>query len=141
MSLADAESSLLVKGLNFALPPKQLSYSDYLINFELFYRSIDNLKIVSGDNLDFIEIRIKDTTLTSFRNYNATVPQRLSNEEFEGLKILSKNCNLVIQKASNSVVIAEKDVYLRYIETILSNHNKFEKVSMNKGILNFSING
>ena len=50
LSLSDAEKSLLVKGLSFALPPKQLSYSDYLINFELFYRSIGNLQIISGDN-------------------------------------------------------------------------------------------
>ena len=89
VSLADAESSLLVKGLNFALPPKQLSYSDYLINFELFYRSIDNLKTLSGDNLDFKKTRIKNTALTSFRNFNANVLQHLSNEEFEGLKTLS----------------------------------------------------
>ena len=117
MSLSDAEKTLLVKGLSFALPPKQLSYSDYLINFELFYRSIDNLKILSGDNLDFIKTRIKDTTLTSFRNYNANVAQHLSNEEFEALKILSKNCNLIIEKADkgNSVVIVEKDVYLRHM--------------------------
>ena len=113
MSLTEAEKSLLVKGLSFSLPPKQLSYSDYLINFELFYRSIDNLKILSGDNLDFIKTRIKDTALTSFRNYNANVPQHLSNEEFEALKTLSGNCNLVIQKADkgNSVVIVEKDIW------------------------------
>ena len=140
--LTDAEKSLLVKGLNFTLPPKQLCYSDYLINFELFYRNIENLKILSGDNLDFLKTRIKDTTLTSFRNYNANVPQHLSNEEFEGVKTLSKNCNLVIPKADkgNSVVIVEKDVYLRHIETILSNYNNFEKVSIKKGISNFSVN-
>ena len=142
VSLTEAEKSLLVKGLSFSLPPKLLSYSDYLINFELFYRSIDNLKIISGDNLDFIKNRIKDTALTSFRNYNANVPQHLSNEEFEALKTLSGNCNLVIQKADqgNSVVIVEKDVYVRHMETILSDFNKFEKVSIKKGILNFSIN-
>ena len=142
MSLTEAEKSLLVKGLSFSLPPKQLSYSDYLINFELFYRSIDNLKILSGGNLDFIKTRIKDTALTSFRNYNANVPQHLSNEEFEALKTLSGNCNLVIQKADkgNSVAIVEKDVFVRHTETILSDLNKFEKVSIKKGILNFSIN-
>ena len=49
---------------------------------------------------------------------------------------------MVIQKANkgNSIVIVEKDVYSRYMETILSNYNKFEKVSIKKGILNFSIN-
>ena len=49
---------------------------------------------------------------------------------------------MVIQKADkgNSIAIVEKDVYLRHLETILSNHNKFEKVSIKKRILNFSIN-
>ena len=75
LSLTDAEKTLLVKGLSFALPPKQLSYSDYLINSELFYRSIDNLNILSGDNLDFIKGRIKGTALTSFRNDNTNAPQ------------------------------------------------------------------
>ena len=61
LSITDTEKTLLVTGLSFSLPPKQLSYSDYLINFELFYRSIDNSKILSGDNLDFIKTRTKDT--------------------------------------------------------------------------------
>ena len=131
VSLTEAEKSLLVKGLSFSLPPKQLSYSDYLINFELFYRSIDNLKFYLGI-----------TSLTSFCNYNANVPQHLSNEEFEALRTLSGNCNLVIQKADkgNSIVIVEKDVYVRHMETILSDLSKFEKGSIKKGILNFSIN-
>ena len=49
---------------------------------------------------------------------------------------------MVIQKADkgNSIVIVEKNVYLRHMETILSNYNKFEKVNIKKGILNFSIN-
>ena len=40
------------------------------------------------------------------------IPQRLSNEEFEALKNLSANCNLIIQKVDkgNSVVLVEKDV-------------------------------
>ena len=49
----------------FWLPPKQLGYSDYLINFVLFHESTYNL----CDNLDFIKTRIKDTVLMSFRNY------------------------------------------------------------------------
>ena len=31
LSVTDAEKTLLVKGLSFVLPPKQLGYSDYLI--------------------------------------------------------------------------------------------------------------
>ena len=47
VSLTEAEKSLLVKGLSFSVPPKKLSYSGYLVNFELFYKSIDNLNILS----------------------------------------------------------------------------------------------
>ena len=65
--------------------------------------------------------------LTSFRNYNANLPQQFSNEEFEALKTLSANCNLVIQKADkgiHSAVIVEKDVYVRHTEMILSDSLK-----------------
>ena len=79
---------------------------------------------------------IKVTALTSFCNFNANVPQHLSNEEFEALKTLPGSCNLVIQKADkdNSVVIVEKNVYVRHMETILSDLNKFGKVGIKKGI-------
>ena len=112
VSLIETEKSVVAKGLSLLLPPKHLSYSEYLINFELFCRSTDQLKILSGDNLDFMKTRIKDTALTYFRNYNADVPQHLSSERFEALKTLSTNCNLVIQKAdkSNSAFIVEKYV-------------------------------
>ena len=50
LSLIEAEKSFLVKYLSFSLPPKQLSCSDYLIKFELFSRSIDNLKVLLGIN-------------------------------------------------------------------------------------------
>ena len=76
-------------GLSFSLPPKNLSHSDYLVNFELIYRRIDNLKIISGDNLDYIKTKAKDLTLTSFRNYNANILKHLSKEEVEALKNLS----------------------------------------------------
>ena len=77
----------------------------------------------------------------TFRNYNANIPQNLSNEEFEALKNLSANCNLVIQNADkgNSVALVGKDVYIRQIEKILDDATKFEKVKIKKGILNFSI--
>ena len=44
-SLSDTEKSLLVRGLRFSLPLKKLNYADYLTNFELFYRNIQNLQM------------------------------------------------------------------------------------------------
>ena len=37
-----------------------------------------------------MKTRIKDTALTSFRNYNVNIPQHLSNKEFEALATLPK---------------------------------------------------
>ena len=45
--LSNIEKKLLAKGLNFCLPPKQVKYADYLVRFELFYRDIRNLEILS----------------------------------------------------------------------------------------------
>ena len=57
-------------------------------------------------------------------------------------KFLSKNCNLVIWKDDKGsfVALIVKDVFLRVLEKAFSDFNKFEKVSITKGILNFSIN-
>ena len=70
------------------------------------------------------------------------LPQHLSNEEFAVLKNLSVNCNLIIQKADKgiSVVLGEKNVYIRHIEKILDDATKFEDIKNKKEILNFSIN-
>ena len=122
---------LALKGLSYSLPPKKLSY---LVNFELFHTHIDNLQILSRDNLDYIKTKIKYLALTSFLH--------LSNEEFEALKYLSANFNLVIQKADkgNSVALVQNDLHIRHIENILDDATKFEKVKIKKGSLNFSIN-
>ena len=79
-----------MKGSNFSSPCKYLVYADYLISFELFYRNnpsfnfewfyknICNLGILSNVDLDFVWTRTKETTLSTYRNYNNNVPQHLS---------------------------------------------------------------
>ena len=142
ISLSDAGKSFLVKGLKFSIPPKKLNYADYLVNFELFYRSICKLDKISNDILDFVKTKIKNAALTSFRYYNVNLPRNLSDEEFKTLQNLSKNINLVVQKSDkgNSVVIVDKDVYIQHMELLLSDRAKFEKVDTKKGLLNFTVN-
>ena len=57
----------------------------------------------------------------SFRNYNAKLPRNLSDEEFKALQNLSKNINLVVQKSDkgNSVLIFDKDIYIKHMEYFL----------------------
>ena len=73
--LSDCEKRLLAKGLNFSLPPKYLDYADYLVNFELFYRNIHNVGILSNDDLDFVKQEQKkqpslliETIITMYQN-------------------------------------------------------------------------
>ena len=134
---------LLVKDLNFCLPPKQLKYADYLVHFELFYRDICNLEILSNDELDFVKTKTKETALSSFRQYNKNPQQNLSKEELTALINLSKNKDIIIQKSDkgNSVVIVNKGTYIKRMENLLSDQREFEKVTLKNDIfLNFVVN-
>ena len=44
VTLSDSDKSLLSKGLNFALPPASLEYSEYLVDYELFFRDTLSLE-------------------------------------------------------------------------------------------------
>ena len=104
-----------------------LNYADYLTHFELFYRS---------------KTKIKDVPLSSFHFYNANVPQNLSDEVLVALHRLSKNKNAVVQKADkgNSVVLVDRDVYVKHMENILKDNTKFKKVDMKARTLSFQVN-
>ena len=142
ISLSDAEKSILVKGLWFSLPLKKFNYADYLTNCELFYRSIQNLDVLSNGDSDFVKTDINNAALSSFCFHKANVPQSLSDEELEALEKLSKNNNLVVQKADqgSSVVLVDRDVYVNHIKNILKGNTKFEKVDVKTRTLNFQVN-
>ena len=134
--LSDTEKKLLAKGLNFCLPPKQLKYTDYLVHFELFYGDIRNLEILSNEDLDYVKTKTKETALSSFRQLNKNPQQNLSKEELAALTNLSKNKDIVIQKSDkgNSVVIVDKDTYIKRMENLLSDQRKFEKVTLKNDV-------
>ena len=104
-----------------------LNYADYLTHFELFYRS---------------KTKIKDVPLSSFCFYNANVPQNLSDEVLVALHRLSKNKNVVVQKVDkgNSVVLVDRDVYVKHMENILKDNTKFKKVDIKARTLSFQVN-
>ena len=139
--LSDAEKKLFAKGLNFCFAPKQLNYADYLVRFELFYRNIRNLEVLSND-LDFVKTKTRETA-SSFRKYNKSSQQNLSKEELAALASLSKNKGIVIQNSDkgNSVVIVDKETYIKKMENLLSDERKFERVTLkNDAFLNFVVN-
>ena len=108
-----------------------------------FSRDICNLEILSNEDLDFVKTKSKQTALSSFRQYNKNPRQYLSKEELTALTNLSKIKDIVIQKSDkgNSVVVVDKDTYIKRMENLLSDQRKFEKVTLkNDAFLNFVVN-
>ena len=48
-AITEHEKSLLSRGLNFAIPPKNVNYADYLLPCELLFRDIDLCDVPSYD--------------------------------------------------------------------------------------------
>ena len=59
-----------------------------------------------------MKTKTKETTLSSFKQYNKNPQQNLSKEELAALKSLSKNKDITIQKSDkgNSVIIVDKGI-------------------------------
>ena len=115
------EKSLLSKGLNFAIPPKNINYADYMIPFELLYRDVDSSE---SSNLvkEFIRSRLRDSTFSSYKDTSKTFEENLPKAEFDALKILLKNKDIIIQKADkgNTVVILNRKDYVWKTKNILN---------------------
>ena len=84
--LSDCEKAFLTEGLNFSVTCKKLAYVDYLVQFELFFRDILYLDILSNEDLDFVKAKTTEAAISSYRSYNNNVPQNLSKEGFIALK-------------------------------------------------------
>ena len=63
--LTDADKSLLIKGLNFAIPPKKIEYSKFLLPFELLFRDIKSNSESSVD-LASVKARLQDSIYILF---------------------------------------------------------------------------
>ena len=142
--LTDSDKSLLIKGLNFAIPPKKIEFSKFLLPFELLFCGIKSNSESSVD-LASVKARLQDTSFTSYSAFNKdnSLPSSLSKNEFESLCKLKNENNFVIQKADkdNTTVILDKDSYLKSVEALLKDSSKFKKIPVapNKD-LNYIIN-
>ena len=132
--LSQTETSLLLKGLNFSLPPKKLKFENHLLPFQLLYKDV----LQNDDNKDellHLKSKIKDIGLSSFRLYNKKDHrfENLSKEEYEAFINLKKNKSIIIQKADkgSGVVIIDRMSFIVKMEELLSDRSKFMKVELN----------
>ena len=63
--LTSSEKHLLSKELRFAIPPMQVDYSGYLVEYELLYRSTAGLPTISEDRECF-KAKLKNIALLNF---------------------------------------------------------------------------
>ena len=114
--LSQTEISLLLKGLNFSLPPQKLKFDNDLLPFELLYRDVTNDERKDDDALMHLKSKIKDVGLSCFRLYNKKDHrfENLTEDEYEAFLNLKSNKNIITQKADkgNSVVIIDR---LKYV--------------------------
>ena len=97
-----------------------------------------------NEDLDFVNAKTKEAALSFYRYYNNNVPNNnLSKKVFIALQNLSKNKNLIIQKShkGNSVVIVDREDYIKKMNDILNDKKKFWRINMKDNtLLNFAIN-
>ena len=134
--MTDDKINVLCKRLNFSVKPELIDYSEFLLPFELLFRDI-KCENLCNEDMSLIKARLLDTALTSYKNFfsDRNPPENLTLSEFQALKGLSKNKNIVIQKADkgNTVVILGKCSYITAIEEILNDNSKFSKVDIPAG--------
>ena len=134
--LTDDEKNVLCKGLNFSVNPASIEYSEILLPFQLLFREIKHEDLCNED-MSVIKARLLDTALTSYQNFSRDrePSENLTSSEFKALQHLSKNKDIVIQKADkgNTVVILGKCSYISAIEEILNDNLKFSKLDIPAG--------
>ena len=132
--LSDIEKTVLAKGLNFALPPKKLNYTDYLTPYELLFRDIKKLSV--DDNiLERVKIDMKKICFSSFENFKFKDELNITPDELKPLKDLLSRKGIIIYKAEkgNSVVNLNKSDYIKRMTEMLSDIDKFKRLNVKPG--------
>ena len=123
-----------VGALFFSVKPKSIEYSEFLLPFELLLQDLKQENLYSED-LSFNELL--GSALSSYESFSSerSPSENLTASEFKALRHLSKNKNIVIQKADkgNTIVILDKISYISAIEEVLNDHTKFSNLDIPAG--------
>ena len=141
--LSHSERSLLCKGPRFAWPPKKIDYAQFLLQFKLLY--CDTLQFnLPSEKRDLRKNKLKDICFSTLNSYNFDkVNTNLTESESKALKELIRRKDLVIQKADkgNTVVITDRENYLKGIKSLLSDNTKFIPLNIDQSKwLNYIVN-
>ena len=118
------------KGLNFVIPPKKTEHLNFLLPFELLFPDIKPNRESSVD-LTSAKASLQDTAFISYSAFNKD-SSNLSKDEFYSMCKLKIENNLVIRKTDkgNTIVILDKDCYLKLVEALLTDFYKFKNIPL-----------
>ena len=90
---------------------------------------------IEDHELEKVKIEIKKQAYTSFDNCNFWNELNISKEEFSGLKGLSSNKDIILQKVDkgNSVFLVNKADYTKRMKELLSDVSKFKEITVEPG--------
>ena len=129
--LTPSQESVLIKGLNFSIPPKRLKYENFMLPFELLYRDIKNLD-KKEEEMIFAKNELRGIAFSSFKIYNKKDHkfENITEMEHKAFLELVELDNVIIQKADkgNVIVIIDKTSYFGKMSSILNDETKFKKV-------------
>ena len=79
---------------------------------------------------EFIKSRLSDSPFSSYKDTGKTFEKILPKAEFDALKILLKNKDIIVQKVDkgNTVVILNRKDYVCKMKNILNDSSKFHKI-------------
>ena len=94
--------------------------------FELRCREVDSSEVSNLDK-EFIKSRLRDSAFSLYKDTSKTFEKNLPKAEFDALKILLKNKDIIEQKAykCNTVVILNRKDYVCKTKNILNDSSKF----------------
>ena len=144
-TLWDSEKGLLSINFRFALLPTKIDFADFLVQFELLCRNILEF-ILPSEKRDPLNLnnKLKHLCFSTLNCYNfGKVHTNLTESKCKFLKELIQCKELVIQKADkgNTVVITDRENYVKGIESLLSGNSKFKPLNIDKDKwLNYSVN-
>ena len=131
--LSKSQEAILMKGLNYALPPKSLKYEDYLLNFELLFRSINADNYCIDEEVENLRSELRHIAYSSLKFYNRKKNklENITEEEHIALNQLLSLNDIIIQKADkgNVIVILDRSIYIEKMENILSDTSKFKPIT------------
>ena len=96
--LTKQEESLLSKGLQFAIPPTEIKYTDFMLPFELLYSDIRSEEVPSK-NFRTLKNKLLDTATSSCdKTKSYRIRSNLSSDKAKALKKLTKQKDIIIKK-------------------------------------------